>query len=99
MPAPEYKFINRPVMPVHTMKYMGRKHDVFQQEETYNCYITLMSDGRYAVFKSGWDRSDPGLTVYKDVECLKHAWEVDVLYTPTLVQVKIDPVTGNEVPD
>jgi hypothetical protein len=80
------------------MVYMGRKHQVFQQGETYNCYITLMSDKRYAVFLSAWDCKDTGLTVYADEECLRHAWEVDKLYTPTLVQVKIDPVTGAELP-
>lgn len=85
-------------MPVHTMTYMGRRHDVWQQNEVYKVFITLMSDGRYAVFRATWDNQDAGLTVYKDEECLRHAWEVDVLYSPSLMKVKVDQVTGAETP-
>lgn len=86
-------------MPVHEIRYMGRKHDVWQQEQTYKVFITLMSDKRYAVFSAEWNAKDPGLTVYADEECLRHAWDIDVLYKPQLMTVKIDPLTGQEIPD
>lgn len=94
----ELKFEFKPVMPVHNIKYMGRKHDKWVQEETYSVYIQHMNDNRYAVFSAIWNDADPGLTVYADEECLRHAWDIDILYVPRTIKITIDPVTGMEVP-